>query len=177
MSVLPLGAGAPGFALTGVDGVERTLSSYDDAEVLVLVQSCNHCPYVIAWEARMIAVQRDYADRGVCLVAINCNDANRYPEDSYEQMAARAERQGFNFDYLHDPTQALARALGAARTPEVFVFDRARKLVYHGAIDDNRDETAVTRHYLREALDAALAGEAPTIPDTAPVGCSVKWLP
>ena len=91
-------------------------------------------------------------------------------------MTARAAERGFNFDYLHDPEQTLAHALGAERTPEVFVFDRDRRLVYHGAIDDNRDETAVTQRYLRDALDAALAGESPAQAETPAVGCTVKWL-
>jgi peroxiredoxin len=168
---------APTFSLTGVDGSMHALESYDAADILVLIQSCNHCPYVIAWEGRMNAVARDYAGRGVRVVAVNSNDASRYPEDSFEQMQSRAAGQGFAFDYLHDPDQSLARALGSERTPEVFVFDRDRRLVYHGLIDDNRDETAVGRHYLREALDALLAGGTPPVTDTAPVGCSVKWLP
>ena len=172
---LALGSAVPGFALTGVDGAQHALSDYDDAEVLVLIQSCNHCPYVIAWEDRMKAIQRDYGERGVRLVAINSNDAANYPEDSFEKMTARAADRGFNFDYLHDPEQTIARTLGSERTPEVFVFDRERRLVYHGAIDDNRDETAVTRRYLRDALDAALAGDQPPLADTPSVGCSVKW--
>jgi peroxiredoxin len=173
---LALGGPAPAFSLAGVDGREHGLADYDDAELLVLIQSCNHCPYVIAWEERMIGVQADYADRGVRLVAVNSNDASRYPGDSLEQMTARAAQRGFNFDYLCDPTQGVARALGAERTPEVFVFDKGRRLVYHGAIDDNRDETAVERRYLRDALDAAIAGRQPAIAETPPVGCSVKWL-
>ena len=167
---------APQFALQGVDGREHTLESYDVAELLVLIQSCNHCPYVIAWEERMIGVQADYAERGVQIVAFNSNDSSRYPDDSFEHMTARAAERGFNFDYLHDPEQTLAHALGAERTPEVFVFDRSRQLVYHGAIDDNRDDTAVTQHYLRDALDAALAGDTPAPAETPAVGCSVKWL-
>jgi peroxiredoxin len=174
---LTLAERAPSFSLRGVDGHEHTLASYDDAEVLVLIQSCNHCPYVLAWEGRMMAVQRDYADRGVRLVAFNSNDPNHYPEDSFEKMVAHSEGQEFNFDYLHDPDQSLARALGAERTPEVFAFDRDRRLVYHGAIDDNRDETAVDRHYLRNALDAVIGSSAPEIAETPAVGCTVKWLP
>ena len=174
---LALGQPAPEFALTGVDGREHALGDYDEAELLVLIQSCNHCPYVIAWEERMVGIQADYADRGVRLVAVNSNDASRYPGDSLEQMTARAAERGFNFDYLCDPTQDVARALGSERTPEVFVFDKRRRLVYHGAIDDNRDETAVDRRYLRDALDAALAGSQPAPAETPPVGCSVKWLP
>jgi peroxiredoxin len=168
---------APDFALRGVDGREHTLESYDAADLLVLIQSCNHCPYVIAWEKRMVEVQADYAGRGVQVVALNSNDSARYPDDSFEQMTVRAAERGFNFDYLHDPEQSLAHALGAERTPEVFVFDRDRKLVYHGAIDDSRDDTAVTQRYLRDALDAALAGEQPSPEETSAVGCTVKWLP
>ena len=166
---------APSFRLPGVDGVEHSLESYADADLLVLVQSCNHCPYVQAWEGRMKSIQGDYADRGVKLVAINSNDPERHPEDSFEEMGARAKREGFNFDYLWDEDQSLVRDLGAERTPEVFVFDRDRKLVYHGAIDDSRDDAAVTQHYLRDALDAVLEGREPAVAETPPSGCSVKW--
>jgi peroxiredoxin len=166
---------APSFSLPGVDGQEHSLDAYAASELLVLIQSCNHCPYVQAWEGRMIAIQRDYADRSVRVVAVNSNDSTRYPGDSFEEMQARAGSEGFNFDYLHDEDQSLVRALGAERTPEVFVFDRDRRLVYHGAIDDSRDEHAVTRHYLRDALDALLTGAAPPVAETESVGCSVKF--
>ena len=166
---------APAFSLPGVDGSDHSLSDYDDARVLVLVQSCNHCPYVQAWEGRLIAIQHDYAERDVRIVAISSNDVASHPEDSFEEMQVRAREQGFNFDYLYDESQDVARALGSERTPEVFVFDGDRKLVYHGAIDDSRNETAVTAHYLRDALDAALAGTVPAVADTMPVGCTVKW--
>jgi hypothetical protein len=158
-----------------VDGRRRSPADYADADVLVLIQSCNHCPYVQAWENRMSAIQREYGDRGVRLVAVNSNDADAYPEDSFEEMRSRAERRGFAFDYLYDPEQGVARALGAERTPEVFLFDRDRRLRYHGAIDDSRDETAVTRQYLRDALDAVLEGREPPVTETPPVGCTVKW--
>lgn len=166
---------APAFTLPGVDGRDHSLDDYGDAPILALVQSCNHCPYVQAWEGRLIAIQRDYADRGVRVVAISSNDATSHPEDSFEQMQRRAREQGFTFDYLYDESQAIARTLGSERTPEVFLYDGDRRLVYHGAIDDNRDETAVTTHYLRDALDAALAGQAPAVADTPAVGCTVKW--
>jgi peroxiredoxin len=172
---LSLGTQAPGFDLPGVDGRNHSLDSYADSKALVLVQSCNHCPYVQAWEDRLIAIASDYADRGVKVVAISSNDASSYPEDSFEEMKARSAAQGFTFDYLYDEPQALARALGSERTPEVFLFDEERSLVYHGAIDDARDATGVRQHYLRDALDAVLAGEEPPVGDTPAVGCSMKW--
>ena len=172
---LTLATYAPPFDLPGVDGQNHRLEDYADAPALAVIWSCNHCPYVQAWEGRMKAIQRDYADSGVRLVAISSNDADRYPEDSFEEMRARAEREGFNFDYLYDGDQSVARAYGPERTPEVFLFDRDRRLVYHGAIDDSRDDRAVTRHYLREALDAVLAAEEPPLRNTPPVGCTVKW--
>jgi peroxiredoxin len=168
---------APPFALPGVDGRTHTLDEYADAKALALVQSCNHCPYVQAWEGRMSELQREYGDRGFRLVAINSNDADNYPEDSFEQMARRAKARGFAFDYLYDEPQEIARTLGASRTPEVFLFDEGRRLVYHGAIDDSRDERAVTREYLREAIEAVLAGREPEVKETPPVGCTVKWKP
>jgi peroxiredoxin len=172
---MTIGTTAPTFELPGVDGRTHTLDEYADVSALALVQSCNHCPYVQAWEGRMIELQRELGPRGFRLVAISSNDADSYPEDSFDAMRARAKRRGFNFDYLYDETQEIARALGSQRTPEVFLFDRDRRLVYHGAIDDSRDEAAVTRSYLREAVEAALAGEQPAVTDTPPVGCTLKW--
>jgi peroxiredoxin len=166
---------APSFTLPGIDGRDHSLDEYADAAVLVLVQSCNHCPYVQAWEGRLKAVQRDYLDRGARVVAISSNDADRYPEDSFDEMKRRAEQQGFNFDYLYDEDQSVARTLGSERTPEVYVFDGRRRLVYHGAIDDSRDDTAVTAHYLRDALDAVLEGREPDVAETPAVGCTLKW--
>ena len=175
MTTLSLGAEAPPFDLPGVDGRNHALGDYADVEALALVQSCNHCPYVQAWEDRMMAVQREYGGHGFRLVAVNSNDARTYPEDSFAAMRERAQARRFNFDYLYDEEQAVARALGAQRTPEVFLFDRDRRLVYHGAVDDSRDETAATRHYLREAVEAVLAGREPEVAETPPVGCSVKY--
>jgi peroxiredoxin len=166
---------APTFDLPGVDGRNHRLEEYADAPVLVLVQSCNHCPYVIAWEGRINDLQRAYADRGVRIVAINSNDAIASPGDSFDAMVEHARGAGYAIDYLHDESQEILRALGSERTPEAFVFDADRRLVYHGLVDDNREETLVTTQYLRDAIDAALAGEAPPIADTTPVGCTVKW--
>ena len=172
---LALSDAAPAFSLPGTDGRSHALADYEDAAVLVLIQTCNHCPYAQAWEARIGAIQSDYADRGVRVVAINSNDAASHPEDSFPEMVARAAARGYTFDYLYDEEQLVARALGSERTPEVFVFDAGRELVYHGAVDDNRDDEAVETHYLRDALDAALAGRAPLVSETPAVGCTVKW--
>jgi peroxiredoxin len=166
---------APPFDLPGVDGRNHSLGDYADAPILAIVWSCNHCPYVQGWEGRMKAIQRDYADRGFRLVAINSNDTDRYPADSFDEMKARAEAEGFNFDYLYDEDQSVAHAYGPERTPEVYLLDEQRRLVYHGAIDDNRDEESVTRHHLREAIDALLEGRDPSVRETPPVGCSIKW--
>jgi peroxiredoxin len=166
---------APTFDLPGVDGRNHSLEEYADASVLVLVQSCNHCPYVLAWEGRINDLQREYADRGVRIVAISSNDAAAYPADSFENMVEHAREADYAFDYLYDEPQDVARALGSERTPEAFVYDADRRLLYHGAVDDNREESQVTTHYLRDAIEAALAGETPPITDTQPVGCTVKW--
>jgi peroxiredoxin len=165
----------PAFTLPGTDGQTHSVTDYADATVLVLIQTCNHCPYAQAWEGRINAIQPDYADRGVRVVAISSNDAGSYPEDSFPEMVARAAAKAYTFDYLYDEDQSVARALGAERTPEVYVFGADGRLVYHGAVDDNRDETAVTAHYLRDALEAVLAGQAPVPSETPAVGCTVKW--
>ena len=164
------------FNLPGVDGAEHSLAEYSKAKAVVVIFSCNHCPYVRAWEDRMVQVQSDYAAKGVQLVAINANNADEYPEDSFEKMRERAREKHFNFPYLRDETQAIARAYGAERTPEVFLLDHDRILRYHGVIDDNYDDpAAVKAKYLRDALDATLSGSPPTIAETKPVGCTIKW--
>jgi hypothetical protein len=168
-------ATAPTFDLPGVDGRNHSLEEYADAPVLVLVQSCNHCPYVLAWEGRINDLQREYADRGVRVVAINSNDAVAYPGDSFDAMVEHAREAGYEIDYLYDESQDIARTLGSSRTPEAFVYDADRRLVYHGLVDDNREQESVTQHFLRDAIEAALAGETPDVTDTEPAGCSLKW--
>lgn len=173
---LALGTIAPAFNLLGVDEQQHALSDYASKSVLVVIFSCNHCPYVQAWEDRLVAIQADYGERGVQLVAISSNDARRYPDDSFPAMQERAHAKQFNFPYLYDESQEVARAYGAQRTPEVFVFDSERTLRYHGTIDDNyEDPAAVTLTYLRNALDAVLAGTSPEPAQTVPVGCTIKW--
>jgi peroxiredoxin len=171
---LDLGARAPRFELPGVDGVSHSLDSFG-GEVLVVIFSCNHCPYVRDYEDRMVSVQRDYLGKGVQLVAINSNDEKSYPEDSFPKMVERARAKGFNFPYLRDESQNVAELFGAACTPHVFVFDRERALRYRGRIDDSRDPSKVTSHDLRNALDDLLSGRPVGVPDTRPFGCSIKW--
>lgn len=171
-----IGDPAPDFSLPAVDGKTYRLADFASKPILIVVFPCNHCPYVQAYEDRLIAVQRDYADLGVQVVAINANDARRYAEDSFDAMAARAVAKGFNFPYLRDELQTVAQAYAAAYTPELFVFDRERRLAYTGKIDDNwQQPTAVRRRYLRDALDALLAGRAPAEPTTQAIGCTIKW--
>jgi peroxiredoxin len=164
------------FNLPGVDGANHSVQEYSGRNAVVVIFSCNHCPYVRAWEDRMVQIQADYASKGVQLVAINSNDASKYPEDSFAKMKERAREKHFNFPYLRDESQELARAYGAERTPEVFLFDKARRLRYHGVIDDNYDDPAAVRtKYLREALDAVISDTRPRTDETKPVGCTIKW--
>ena len=173
---ISVGSTAPDFKLKGVDGEEYSLDSFADKKAVAVIISCNHCPYVLAWEDRMIAIQRDYEARGVALIAINPNDDVAYPADSFDNMVRRSEEKGFNFPYVRDETQETARAYGASRTPEVFLLDADRTVHYHGAIDDNYDDpNAVQQHYLRDAIEALLAGKEPEVSTTPPVGCTVKW--
>jgi peroxiredoxin len=176
MTHLKPGDQAIPFTLPGVDDKQHALTDYADKEAIAVIFSCNHCPYVRAWEDRMVQIQAEYADKGVQLIAINSNDAQKYPADSFPKMKERAREKSFNFPYLYDETQEVARAYSAERTPEVFLFDKGGTLRYHGAIDDNYDNpNAVQSHHLRQALDAVLAGQAPSVAQTPPVGCTVKW--
>ena len=178
MTNLQPGDRAIAFSLPGVDGKSHGLSDYGDKEAVAVVFTCNHCPYARAWEDRFVQIQADYASKGVQLLAINANDAERYPADNFDAMKQRAQEKGFNFPYLHDGTQEVAREYGAERTPEIFLVDKNGVLQYHGAPDDNHeDPSAVQQQYLRAALDAVLAGNAPPVPQTPPVGCTIKWKP
>jgi thiol-disulfide isomerase/thioredoxin len=172
---LELNAACPAFDLPGTDDKNHALTAFR-GKLLVVVVSCNHCPYVVAYEPRLVALANEYGARGVDFVAVNGNDATRYPDDGMVAMKVRAADRAFPFPYLRDDTQALVRALGARFTPEAYVFDEARKLRYHGRIDDNhRDLAKVTSHDLREALDALLAGKDPRTAETTAFGCSIKW--
>lgn len=178
MSPSRIGTGsyAPDFNLPGVDGKSYSLDSFKGAKVLVVIFSCNHCPYVQAYEDRLIAIQRDFSDQQVSLVAINANETQNYPEDNFPKMVLRAKQKGFNFPYLRDETQAVADAYGAHYTPEVFLFDSERRLRYTGRIDDNWQNPAAARsHDLRAAIEAVLSGKNILSPETHAVGCTIKW--
>jgi peroxiredoxin len=173
---MPAGTPAPAFDLPGVDGNRHSLDSFKDAKVLVMLFTCNHCPYAQATEQRFIDLQRDYAPRGVRLVAISSNDAVKYPADSFDAMRERAAEKGYNFPYLYDESQAVARAYDAACTPDIFVFDAARQLRYNGRLDDNwQDPAKVTRQDLRRVLDTLLEGREIDFEPVHSMGCSIKW--
>ena len=172
---LPIGAPAPAFSLPAVGGGTASLEDLADKSAVVVAFSCNHCPYVMAWEDRMNEIAREYADRGVAMVAINANNEVTHPADSFARMVERADDKGFVFAYARDESQEVARAYAAERTPEFYVLDADRKVAYHGALDDNTEPDRATATYLRDALDAVLEGKAPATTETAPVGCTIKW--
>lgn len=174
---LQLGDRAPHFALPGVDRKTHSLETLADKKVLVVFFTCNHCPYVKGWDDRVVALQRDFAPKGVQFVGINSNETKNYPEDSFDKMVIRAKEMKFNFIYLRDEDQSVARAYDAACTPEFFVFDSERKLCYHGRADDNyQDPKAVKSHDLRNALEDLVAGRDVRTPLTHAMGCSIKWM-
>ena len=173
---IQLGERAPDFELPGTDGGRHSLGGDGEAAAMLVYWTCNHCPYALAWHERMLDVARDYADRGVRTLAINSNDAERYPADSYEAMVERVDREGgWPHPYLHDESQDVARAWGAEKTPHLFVLDGEGVLRYRGAPDADYDDDSQGAAWVREALDAVLAGGEPDRPETAAVGCGVKW--
>jgi peroxiredoxin len=174
--MLELGQNAPDFDLPGVDGRSHSLVSFADKPVLVVIFSCNHCPYVKDYEERMVSIQREYAGKGVQFVAINSNDEQAYPEDSFPEMVKRSKERGFNFPYLRDESQKVVTSYGAVCTPHVFAFDSKRTLRYRGRIDDSRDPAKVASHDLRNALAELTSSRAVKVPDTRPFGCSIKWM-
>ena len=170
-----MGDVAPDFSLPDTEGQTWSVTTRDGAPATVLVFTCNHCPYALAWQERLADAARDYANRGVRFLAINSNDAHRYPRDSYEAMRDRVAREDWPMPYLHDATQEVAHAYGAKVTPDVFVLDGAGRLRYRGAPDGDYDDPGLRAQWLRDALDAVLSGAAPARAETKPVGCSIKW--
>ena len=182
---LAVGSAMPSFSLPGIDGKTYTDQSFKDANILVLVFTCVHCPTAQAYQERIKRLVSDYKSKGVTLVAINPNhsDAVRLDElaysdltDTFEDMQERAKREKFNFVWLDDgPKQQVSHAYGPVATPHVFIFDKARKLRFEGRIDDSERESTATKHETRDALDALIAGKEPPVVSTRVFGCSVKW--
>jgi peroxiredoxin len=172
-----LGDAAPELALPDTEGHTTTLPAAGQAAATVVVWTCNHCPYALAWHDRLTEAARDYADRGVRFVAVNSNDAERYPADSPAAMAERYDAAEWAMPYLHDETQEAARAFGARTTPDLFVLDSDLRLRYRGAPDADYDDPTLGAAWLRSALDALLSDSDPDPAETEPIGCSIKWRP
>ena len=175
--MLELGTPAPAFALADPAGRIHALEDHREAPALLVAFLCNHCPYVRHILPGFVDFAREYGSRGLAVVAINPNDATAYPDDAPAAMAEAAARHGFTFPYLHDESQAVALAYQAVCTPDFFLFDGNRRLVYRGQFDDSRPGNGrpVTGADLRAAIDATLAGQAPAAGQQPSLGCNIKW--
>jgi hypothetical protein len=164
-----------GAAMKNVDGKEVTLAGQIGPKGLLVVFSCNHCPWVQRWESRIVELGNTYSAKGFGVVAVNANDPDEYPDDSFEAMRSRAQEKGYSFSYVVDATSDVARSFGASKTPEAFLFNAQGKLVYTGTIDDNaKDPAAVTAAYLKDALEAVAGGKPVATAKTKALGCSIK---
>ena len=180
-NMMPLGTAAPSFRLPATDGSTVSNDDFAEAQLLLVAFICNHCPYVQHIRDELAALGRDYQSRSqnqsLGMVAINSNDVVAYPEDSMEKMQEEVAQRGYTFPYLLDESQEVARAFDAACTPEFYLFDRQRQLIYRGQFDDSRPGNGipVTGQDLRQALDAALAGKPVAAEQKPSVGCNIKW--
>jgi len=172
-----IGDAAPPFTLTDTEGVEHSVPLDPAPDATVVILMCNHCPFVQAWNPRVAAVAKEYAPRGVRFLSINSNDATRFPADSFDRMVQFAHDQQWPMPYLHDESQAVARALDGQVTPHLFILDREHTLVWTGAPDEDPGDESEQENagWLREALESVLAGCKPAIEQRALRGCSVKW--
>jgi len=178
-TMLSLGTPAARFSLPDTEGNTVSLGDFADAPALLVIFMCNHCPYVKHVADGLAGLAKEYQERGVAVVGINSNDAASFPDDAPEKMAQEVKLRGYTFPYLYDESQEVAKAYGAACTPDFYVFDGRRKLVYRGQMDSSRPRSGVevTGNDLRAALDAVLAGQ-PVPEDQKPsLGCNVKWKP
>jgi len=176
--MLPLGTPAPPFSLRDVvSGQSCSLASFNGKAALLVMFICCHCPYVVHVEQEIAKMGQDYTDRGLGIIGISSNDPVSYPDDAPPRLKEMAERLGFTFPFCFDETQDVAMAYGAACTPDFYLFDRERRLVYHGQLDDSRpgSNKPVTGRDLRAAINAALAGEPVDSKQRASIGCSIKW--
>jgi peroxiredoxin len=178
-TMLPLGTQAPDFSLPDTKGKTYSLADFSPAPALLVAFICNHCPYVKHVATGLSLLAKEYQKRDVAVVAINANDVANYPDDSPAKMAEEAKIRGYTFPYLYDETQAVAKSYGAACTPDFYVFDKDRKLVYRGQMDSSRPSSGmpVTGEDLRAALDAVLAGKPPAAVQKPSIGCNIKWKP
>lgn len=175
-TMVPLGTPAPDFSLPGTDGKTYSPSNFGNKNVLVIIFMCNHCPYVKAVLRRLINLQNEYAERSVQLVGINVNDAKKYPEDSLEKMKELAEKKQLPFPYLFDESQESAKAYDAVCTPDIFVYGIERSLKYRGRVDDNwQHPDEITRHDLKDAIEAILTDQPVNDDQVSSMGCSIKW--
>ncbi len=175
--MLPLGTTAPDFKLPDTSGKIVALADFKDKTALLVIFMCNHCPYVIHIRAGLAQLARDYMPKGVAIAGINSNDAANYPADSPAKMRDEVKSAGYLFPYLYDETQAVAKAYRAACTPDIFLFDRGRRLVYRGQFDASRPGNGIpgTGKDLRAALDAVFAGKPTSEFQTPSIGCNIKW--
>lgn len=174
-SEIELGSHLPDFQMKAVDGRTYKLADFEDKKILVVGVTCNHCPYVKAYEDRINKLSHKFEGKPVQILCVNSNDDEAYPEDSFEAMQARAKEKAFHFLYLRDSDQSFARSIQAACTPEFYVYDSSRSLVYHGRLDDNQDESKVQKPYLEEVITALLHAKASPYRQTPALGCSIKW--
>lgn len=173
---LQIGEKAPDFKLPATDGKTYQLSDFDDAEVLVVFFTCNHCPYVLGSDEITRQAAEKFMPRGVKFVGINSNSANTHPDDDFDHMVERMKTHQFPWIYLRDESQEVALAYGALRTPHFYVFDKDRRLIYTGrGIDSPKDPSKMTVNNLEQALEEHLAGKPVSVPLTNPIGCNVKW--
>jgi thiol-disulfide isomerase/thioredoxin len=171
-----LGSPCPPFSLVSVDQKMFSLEDFSDANVLVVMFICNHCPYVKAVEERLIALAEEFDESDAAFVAICSNDPTEHPEDEPAQLFHRWKEKSYPFPYLIDPTQKIAKTFGAVCTPDFFVYDRTRKLRYRGRLDDSwKNESLVKRHEMESAINAILSGESPSAEQIPSMGCSIKW--
>jgi peroxiredoxin len=176
-TMLALATPAPDFSLKDTSGKNISLADFSDKDALLVVFMCNHCPYVKHIADAFSAFAREYQARGLAIVGISSNDADNYPDDGPEKMAEEAERRGYNFPYLYDENQEVAKAYRAACTPDFFLFDKSRKLVYRGQFDSSRpgNNEPVSGADMRAAVDAVLSGQSPAADQTPSMGCNIKW--
>jgi peroxiredoxin len=177
MAALSLGDDAPQFELPATDGKKYALDATSpDVRATVVYWTCNHCPYALAWHDRLLAVANTYKDQGVRFLAINSNDGEKYPDDSFPAMKERVKTEGdWPHPYLHDESQEIATAYAVSKTPEIFVFDEDMRLRYHGAPDADYEDPSQEAAWLRAAVDDLLGGRQVEMAESEPVGCTIKW--